>query len=117
LHTREEYRAGKAAARWGLQTADIRAAVRASFEHCGKSLEPFPAAPHGDADRILPIAATGKRTHELIKGSKLVVVEGGPHGITWTHSQQVNQGLMEFLGEKSQLVGTTKKSLRNNSAT
>jgi pimeloyl-ACP methyl ester carboxylesterase len=55
---------------------------------------------HGDADRILPIAATGKRTHELIKGSKLVVVEGGPHGITWTHSQQVNQGLMEFLGEK-----------------
>jgi non-heme chloroperoxidase len=55
---------------------------------------------HGDADRILPIAATGKRTHELIKGSKLVVVEGGPHGITWTHSEQVNQGLMEFLGEK-----------------
>jgi hypothetical protein len=29
-----------------------------------------------------------------------VVVEGGPHGITWTHSEQVNQGLMEFLGEK-----------------
>jgi non-heme chloroperoxidase len=55
---------------------------------------------HGDADRILPIAATGKRTHELIKGSKLVVVEGGPHGILWTHSEQVNQGLMEFLGEK-----------------
>jgi pimeloyl-ACP methyl ester carboxylesterase len=55
---------------------------------------------HGNADRILPIAATGKRTHELIKGSKLVVVEGGPHGITWTHSEQVNQGLMEFLGEK-----------------
>jgi non-heme chloroperoxidase len=55
---------------------------------------------HGDADRILPIAATGKRTHELIKGSKLVVVEGGPHGITWTHAEQVNQALMEFLGEK-----------------
>jgi pimeloyl-ACP methyl ester carboxylesterase len=55
---------------------------------------------HGDADRILPIAATGKRTHELIKESKLVVVEGGPHGITWTHAEQVNQALMEFLGEK-----------------
>ena len=55
---------------------------------------------HGDADRILPIAATGKRTHELIKGSKLVVVEGGPHGITWTHAEQVNQSLIQFLGEK-----------------
>jgi pimeloyl-ACP methyl ester carboxylesterase len=55
---------------------------------------------HGDADRILPIAATGKRTHELIKGSKLVVVEGGPHGITWTHAEQVNQALIQFLGEK-----------------
>jgi pimeloyl-ACP methyl ester carboxylesterase len=55
---------------------------------------------HGDADRILPIAATGKRTHELVKGSKFVVVEGGPHGITWTHAEQVNQALIQFLGEK-----------------
>jgi pimeloyl-ACP methyl ester carboxylesterase len=53
---------------------------------------------HGDADRILPIAGTGKRTHELVKGSQLVVVEGGPHGLTWTHSDKVNAALVEFLG-------------------
>jgi non-heme chloroperoxidase len=52
---------------------------------------------HGDADRILPIATTGKRTQELVKGSRLVVVEGGPHGVTWTHADKVNPELVNFL--------------------
>ena len=56
---------------------------------------------HGDADRILPMSATGKRTHELVKGSQLVVVEGGPHGLTWTHAEKVNHELLNFLGQKS----------------
>jgi non-heme chloroperoxidase len=54
---------------------------------------------HGDADRILPLAATGKRTPEFLKGSKLVVVEGGPHGLTWTHAEKVNRELLAFLGQ------------------
>jgi non-heme chloroperoxidase len=53
----------------------------------------------GDADRILPIAATGLRTAKLIKGARLVVVEGGPHCITWTHPETVNRELLAFLGE------------------
>jgi non-heme chloroperoxidase len=53
---------------------------------------------HGDADRILPIAATGQRTHEMVRGSRLVVVEGGPHGLTWTHADKVNSALVEFMG-------------------
>jgi non-heme chloroperoxidase len=52
---------------------------------------------HGDADRIVPIGASGKRTHEVVKGSRMVTVEGGPHGITWTHADRVNRGLMDFL--------------------
>lgn len=54
---------------------------------------------HGDADRILPLAVTGKRTPEFVKGSKLVVVEGGPHGIIWTHAEKVNRELLAFLGQ------------------
>jgi pimeloyl-ACP methyl ester carboxylesterase len=54
---------------------------------------------HGDADRILPLAATGKRTLESVKRSKLVVVEGGPHGIIWTHAEKVNRELLAFLGQ------------------
>jgi non-heme chloroperoxidase len=56
---------------------------------------------HGDADRILPLAATGKRMLEFVKGSRLVVVEGGPHGITWTHAEQVNHELLGFLATKN----------------
>jgi len=55
---------------------------------------------HGDADQILPLAATGKRTSEIVKGSKLVVVEGGPHGLNWTHAEEVNRALLDFLGQK-----------------
>jgi non-heme chloroperoxidase len=55
----------------------------------------------GDADRILPIAATGGRTAKLIKGARLLVVKDGPHGIPWTHTEEVNAGLVNFLGEKA----------------
>jgi len=54
---------------------------------------------HGDADRILPITASGLRTAKLIKGARLLVVKDGPHCITWTHAEQVNSELLEFLGK------------------
>jgi len=52
---------------------------------------------HGDADQILPIDATGKRTAALIPGAQLHVVEGGPHGLNWTHATEVNKVLLEFI--------------------
>ena len=54
---------------------------------------------HGDADRILPIAASGARSGNLIKGARMVVIKGGPHCITWTHADEVNAELVNFLGE------------------
>ena len=54
---------------------------------------------HGDADRIVPLAASAKRTHEAIKGSRLVVLEGAPHGLNWTHAEQLNRALLDFLGK------------------
>jgi len=55
---------------------------------------------HGDADRILPITASGLRTAKLIKGARLAVVKDGPHCITWTHAAEVNAELVNFLGQK-----------------
>jgi non-heme chloroperoxidase len=52
----------------------------------------------GDADRILPFEKTGKRLPELIADLDLVVIEGGPHAIPWTHTDQVNAALLRFLG-------------------
>lgn len=54
---------------------------------------------HGDADRILPLAATGTPTHEAVKGSRLIVVKGGPHGLNWTHAGEVNRELLNFVGQ------------------
>ena len=54
---------------------------------------------HGDGDRILPITASGSKTAELIKGARLLVVKDGPHCITWTHADEVNAELMNFLGK------------------
>jgi non-heme chloroperoxidase len=51
---------------------------------------------HGNADRILPIEATGARSHELIAGSEYVVIEGAGHGLCWTHAEEVNAELLRF---------------------
>ncbi len=54
---------------------------------------------HGTADRILPFDATAKRLPGLIKNVRLVTVEGGPHNIAWTHPDEVNKALLEFLAD------------------
>lgn len=52
---------------------------------------------HGDADRILPIESTAIPLAERIEGSRLVVVKDAPHGLIWTHADEVNRALIPFL--------------------
>jgi non-heme chloroperoxidase len=52
---------------------------------------------HGEADRIVPMKASGARTAKLIKGARFVEVKGGPHAIGWTHAEIVNAELLKFL--------------------
>jgi non-heme chloroperoxidase len=54
---------------------------------------------HGTEDRILPFAATAERLPGLIAKLELVTVEGGPHNIAWTHPEEVNKALLEFLSD------------------
>jgi non-heme chloroperoxidase len=56
---------------------------------------------HGTEDRILPFDSTAKRLPALVKSLKLIPVEGGPHNIGWTHPDEVNKGLLEFLSDDS----------------
>jgi non-heme chloroperoxidase len=51
----------------------------------------------GDADQVLPLEKTGQRLSALIKDVQLIVVEGGPHAIPWTHAAQVNTALLDFI--------------------
>lgn len=52
---------------------------------------------HGTEDRILPFEATAKRVPGLIKDLNLVTVKGGPHNVGWTHPDEVNTALLDFL--------------------
>ena len=52
---------------------------------------------HGDADRILPIDTTARKLKNLIKNNKYVEIENGPHGLLWSHAEQVNQAILDFL--------------------
>ncbi len=54
---------------------------------------------HGDDDQVVPIDNSARAAHKLIKGSKLIVNPGAPHGITDTHKDQLNQDLLNFLRE------------------
>jgi len=56
---------------------------------------------HGDSDRIVPLSAAGQRTAKLIHGAELVVIKDGPHNIAWTHADEVNKALVEFLAKPS----------------
>jgi non-heme chloroperoxidase len=51
----------------------------------------------GDEDRILPIDSTGRRLPDLIKEVRFIEVVGGPHNIGWTHPEEVNKALLDFL--------------------
>jgi non-heme chloroperoxidase len=51
----------------------------------------------GDDDRILPFPVTGERMHKAVKGSQLLVLPGGSHGIPWTHADEINKALLDFL--------------------
>jgi non-heme chloroperoxidase len=51
----------------------------------------------GDADQVLPLDKTGSRLPGLVHDLRLVVIDGGPHAIPWTHASQVSTALLDFL--------------------
>lgn len=52
---------------------------------------------HGDADRIVPFEVSGQRAHQMLKTSQLKVIPGGAHGLTYTHPDEINSLLIDFI--------------------
>lgn len=52
---------------------------------------------HGTKDNILPIDATGRRFHAAFPEADYTEIEGAPHGLLWTHADEVNEALLAFL--------------------
>lgn len=54
---------------------------------------------HGTADNILPIDATARPFHQQLPAADYVEIDGAPHGLLWTHADEVNQALLAFLAK------------------
>ncbi|GAA4227975.1 bromoperoxidase [Actinomadura meridiana] len=54
---------------------------------------------HGTGDRTLPIDATGRRFTKALPTAKYVEIDGAPHGLLTTHTAEVNEILLDFLGQ------------------
>jgi len=52
---------------------------------------------HGDDDQIVPIGAAAMLSSKIIKGAKLKVYKGGPHGMCTTRKDEVNEDLLAFI--------------------
>jgi pimeloyl-ACP methyl ester carboxylesterase len=52
---------------------------------------------HGTKDNILPIDATGRPFHAALPSSQYVEIDGAPHGMLWTHADEVNKALLDFV--------------------
>ncbi|MGO2752039.1 MAG: alpha/beta fold hydrolase [Pseudoclavibacter sp.] len=52
---------------------------------------------HGTSDNILPIDSTGRPFHAAFPEAEYVEVEGAPHGLLWTHAEEVNEVLLKFV--------------------
>jgi non-heme chloroperoxidase len=52
---------------------------------------------HGDDDQIVPIGASALRSSKLVKNATLKIYAGAPHGVAYTHKDQLNADLLEFL--------------------
>ncbi|KZE94818.1 Non-heme chloroperoxidase [Agromyces sp. NDB4Y10] len=52
---------------------------------------------HGTADRILPIDATAREFAKRLPSAEYVEIEGAPHGLLWTHADEVTRALLAFV--------------------
>jgi non-heme chloroperoxidase len=54
---------------------------------------------HGDRDRSAPIELTGAPSAQLIPGCKFLVYTGAPHGLIYTHMDQLHADILRFVRE------------------
>ena len=52
---------------------------------------------HGDDDQIVPIGASALHSAKLVKNATLKIYAGAPHGLAYTHQDQLNNDLLAFL--------------------
>lgn len=67
---------------------------------------------HGDDDKTVPIDASSERTAKMIAGAEFKVYDGAPHGLFYTHREQLNEDLINFCRK-----GTTRYAANETRST
>ena len=75
----------------------IRAFSETDFTKDLEKLDVPTLVMHGDDDQIVPIGASAMRTSKIVKGAKLKIYPGAPHGMCSTHKDQINSDLLAFI--------------------
>jgi non-heme chloroperoxidase len=52
---------------------------------------------HGTADRNVPIDLTSRQLAKMLPSATYIEVEGAPHAMLWTHGEEINKALLDFL--------------------
>ena len=58
---------------------------------------------HGTSDKTVPIEASGDRTSQMIANSEYKIYDGAPHGLFYTHKNELNRDLISFINSKTEL--------------
>jgi len=91
--------------------ACIQAFSQTVFERDLASIQVPALIVHGDADAIVPIAATAERVAEALPNSLYKVYDGAPHGLFLTHRHELNEDLATFMAAgqltRPEALGTT----------
>jgi non-heme chloroperoxidase len=75
----------------------IKAFSESNFVEDLKRIDKPTLVIHGTDDQIVPIETTARATVKLVKDARLIEYAGGPHGITDTHKDRLNNDLLEFI--------------------
>jgi hypothetical protein len=51
---------------------------------------------------VLPYEATSRKLPALLGNTRSTLIAGGPHAIIWTHADEVNQALLQFISQLRQ---------------
>ena len=54
---------------------------------------------HGDDDKIVPIKTAGDQAAKGIANNEYHIIEGAPHGLNVTHTQELNEIIVNFLNK------------------
>ena len=95
LHTRVVMLAAAASHRGMTET--LGQTVTTDFRNDVRAITVPTLVVHGEADAVLPVESTGALIAEAIPDSRLVRMQGAPHGLIVTRAAEFNRELLAFL--------------------